>query len=79
MFNYDPFFTAPMAEFLLRFFGGGLLHPFDTRPFVEDDIQSLAVDVFENNGRMVVDASLPGEKSGDLDTTIPANKTNDKN
>jgi len=73
LMKYDPLFTPSMSEFMKRFFGGGLLHPFDSWPLVEDDNQPLAVDVFEKDGKMVVEASLPGVKPGDLDITINEN------
>jgi len=73
LMKYDPLFTTPMSEFMKRFFGGGLLPPFDSWSYVEDDIQPLAVDVFEKEGKMVVEASLPGVKPGDLDITINDN------
>ena len=73
LMKYDPLFTTPMSEFMKRFFGGGLLHPFDSWSLVEDDIQPLAVDVFEKDGKMVVETSLPGVKPGDLDITISDN------
>ena len=73
LIKYDPLFTAPMSELMKRFFGGSLLHPFDSWTFMEDDIQPLAVDVFEKDGKMVVEASLSGVKPEDLDITISDN------
>jgi len=56
-----------------RFFGGGFLRLFENWPFSEDEVQPLAVDVSEKEGRLMVEASLPGVKPEGVDIFVVDN------
>jgi HSP20 family protein len=71
--KHDPFYPAHMSDFMKRFFGESFLRFFENWPLAEDEIQPLAVDVSEKDGKLMVEASLPGVKPEEMDISVVDN------
>jgi len=68
--KFNPQFSASQSEFMKHFFGESFLYPFDAWPFAVDEVRPLAIDISEQDGKLVVEASLPGVKPDDLDISV---------
>lgn len=69
----DPFMApfAPFRQVMDRFFDDPFFRtPFPTLAGLNNDEGSLALDVYEKDGNLVVEASLPGYKKDEIDVQV---------
>ncbi len=67
----DPFRGAiSLREAMDRLFEKSFVHPFGGWPLLEGEAQALALDVYETDNNLVVEASLPGISPDDVDISI---------
>ena len=74
LIRWEPFWgTLSLREAMDRLFEERFVRPFRGWPLLEGEVQSLALDVCETDADLVVEASLPGFGSDDVDISVVGN------
>jgi HSP20 family protein len=72
--RWDPFRgSISLREAMDRLFEESFVHPFGRWPLLEGEARPLALDLSETEEDLVVEASLPGFDSKDVDISIVGN------
>ena len=74
LIRWDPFREmVTWRDAFERLFDDGLTRPFGRWPFAEDGIRPLALDVYETDDELIIEAPLPGMKPEEVDISITGN------
>lgn len=73
--RWEPFRAMfSLREAMDRLLAEGFTRPFEGWPFLEADGQTLALDISEKNGNLVVEASLAGFEPAEVDVSLDGNR-----
>ena len=74
LIRWDPIWgSLSLREAMDRLLEERFVRPFGRWPLLEGEVQSLALDVCETDDSLVVEASLPGFGSDDVDISVVGN------